>query len=107
VHLKPRGYALDWLAFADAWPAPCANVEEDVVFFESTAILNYLEATRPTPLLVPADGLLRHNGSALVDARALGVGHLRRAEGRFEVLREPKRDLMRSGAHRAADEGLA
>jgi glutathione S-transferase len=49
---------LDWLAFADAWSAPYANVEEDVVFFESTAILNYLEATRPTPLLVPADGLL-------------------------------------------------
>jgi hypothetical protein len=29
AHLKPRGYALDWLAFADAWPGPCANVEEE------------------------------------------------------------------------------
>ena len=42
----------------NAWPSPCANVEKDVVFFELTAILNYLEATRPTSLLVPADGLL-------------------------------------------------
>jgi hypothetical protein len=32
------------------------TLEEDgFVLFESTAILNYLEATRPTPPLVPAD----------------------------------------------------
>jgi len=40
------------------------TLEEDgFVLFESTAILNYLEATRPTPPLVPADG----RGRALVD----------------------------------------
>jgi glutathione S-transferase len=37
--------------------------EDDFVLFESTAILNYLEATRPTPALVPADA----RGRALVD----------------------------------------
>ncbi len=40
------------------------TLEEDgFVLFESTAILNYLEATRPTPPLVPADTRNR----ALVD----------------------------------------
>jgi glutathione S-transferase len=40
------------------------TLEEDgFVLFESTAILNYLEATRPTPPLVPADP----RGRALVD----------------------------------------
>jgi glutathione S-transferase len=40
------------------------TLEEDgLVLFESTAILNYLEATRPTPPLVPADARDR----ALVD----------------------------------------
>jgi len=40
------------------------TLEEDgFVLFESTAILNYLEATRPTPPLVPADA----RGRALVD----------------------------------------
>jgi glutathione S-transferase len=40
------------------------TLEEDgFVLFESTAILNYLEATRPTPPLRPADA----RGRALVD----------------------------------------
>jgi glutathione S-transferase len=40
------------------------TLEEDgFVLFESTAILNYLEAMRPTPPLVPADV----RGRALVD----------------------------------------
>jgi glutathione S-transferase len=40
------------------------TLEEDgFVLFESTAILNYLEATRPTPPLLPADA----HGRALVD----------------------------------------
>jgi glutathione S-transferase len=40
------------------------TLEEDgLVLFESTAILNYLEATRPTPPLIPADA----RGRALVD----------------------------------------
>src|SRR5271169_4129364 len=40
------------------------TLEKDgFVLFESTAILNYLEATRPTPPLVPADA----RGRALVD----------------------------------------
>ncbi len=40
------------------------TLEEDgFVLFESTAILNYLEATHPTPPLVPADA----RGGALVD----------------------------------------
>ena len=40
------------------------TLEEDgFVLFESTAILNYLEATRPTPPLVPTDV----RGRALVD----------------------------------------
>jgi glutathione S-transferase len=40
------------------------TLEEDgFVLFESTAILNYLEATRSTPPLVPADA----RGRALVD----------------------------------------
>jgi hypothetical protein len=40
------------------------TLEEDgFVLFESTAILNYLEATRPTPPLVPADA----RGRALVN----------------------------------------
>ena len=40
------------------------TLEEDgFVLYESTAILNYLEATRPTPPLAPADG----RGRALVD----------------------------------------
>ena len=40
------------------------TLEEDgFVLFESTAILNYLEATHPTPPLVPADA----RGRALVD----------------------------------------
>ena len=40
------------------------TLEEDgLILFESTAILNYLEATRPTPPLVPADA----RGRALVD----------------------------------------
>jgi glutathione S-transferase len=40
------------------------TLEEDgFVLFESTAILNYLEATWPTPPLVPADA----RGGALVD----------------------------------------
>jgi glutathione S-transferase len=40
------------------------TLEEDgFVLFESTAILNYLEATRPTPPLAPADP----RGRALVD----------------------------------------
>ncbi len=38
-------------------------VEDGFVLYESTAILNYLEATRPQPALVPADPRLR----ALVD----------------------------------------
>jgi glutathione S-transferase len=37
--------------------------EDGFVLFESTAILNYLEASRPTPPLVPADA----RGCALVD----------------------------------------
>ena len=37
--------------------------EDGLVLYESTAILNYLEATRPTPPLVPADP----KGRALVD----------------------------------------
>jgi glutathione S-transferase len=37
--------------------------EDDFVLFESTAILNYLEATRPAPPLVPTDA----RGRALVD----------------------------------------
>jgi len=40
-----------------------ALVEDDFVLFESTAIMNYLEATHPTPALVPADA----RGRALVD----------------------------------------
>jgi glutathione S-transferase len=40
------------------------TLEEDgFILFESTAILNYLEATRPTPPLVPGDA----RGRALVD----------------------------------------
>ena len=40
------------------------TLEEDgFVLFESTAILNYLEATRPSPPLIPAD----ERGRALVD----------------------------------------
>jgi len=40
------------------------TLEEDgFVLFESTAILNYLEATRPSPPLIPAD----ERGQALVD----------------------------------------
>jgi glutathione S-transferase len=40
------------------------TLEEDgFVLFESTAILNYLEATRPTPPFLPADA----HGRALVD----------------------------------------
>ena len=40
------------------------TLEEDgFVLFESTAILNYLEATRPSPPLIPADA----RGRALVD----------------------------------------
>ena len=40
------------------------TLEEDgFVLYESTAILNYLEATRPTPPLAPADA----HGRALVD----------------------------------------
>ena len=40
------------------------TLEEDgLVLFESTAILNYLEATRPSPPLIPAD----ERGRALVD----------------------------------------
>jgi glutathione S-transferase len=40
------------------------TLEEDgFVLYESTAILNYLEATHPTPALVPADA----RGRALVD----------------------------------------
>jgi glutathione S-transferase len=37
--------------------------EDDFVLFESSAILNHLEATRPTPPLVPADA----RGRAMVD----------------------------------------
>jgi glutathione S-transferase len=37
--------------------------QEGFILFESTAILNYLEATRPSPPLVPADA----RGRALVD----------------------------------------
>jgi len=40
-----------------------ALVEGDFVLFESTAILNYLEATHPQPALVPSDP----QGRALVD----------------------------------------
>ncbi|HTE39494.1 MAG TPA: glutathione S-transferase family protein, partial [Steroidobacteraceae bacterium] len=40
-----------------------ALVEDDFVLFESTSILNYLEATHPTPALIPADA----RGRALVD----------------------------------------
>jgi glutathione S-transferase len=40
-----------------------ALVEEDFVLFESTAILNYLEATHAQPPLVPSDA----RGRALVD----------------------------------------
>src|SRR5579871_2294335 len=40
------------------------TLEEDgFVLYESTAILNYLEATHPTPALVPGDA----RGRALVD----------------------------------------
>ena len=40
------------------------TLEEDgLVLYESTAILNYLEATHPTPALVPSDA----RGRALVD----------------------------------------
>jgi hypothetical protein len=43
---------------------PCADAKEDgSVLFESTAILNYLEATWPDPPLAPADA----RGRALVD----------------------------------------
>jgi glutathione S-transferase len=38
-------------------------VDGDLVLYESTAILNYLEATHPQPALVPADA----KGRALVD----------------------------------------
>ena len=38
-----------------------------------------------------------------IDPRALAVGHLHRAEGRFETLREGKRDLVRCGGDRSAD----
>src|SRR5262245_18713737 len=42
------------------------TLEEDgFVLYESTAILNYLEATQPNPALVPADA----RGRALVDMR--------------------------------------
>ena len=41
---------------------------------------------------------------ALIDARALGVGDLHGAESRLEVLRERQRDLVRRGAHGAADQ---
>src|SRR5580704_350946 len=37
--------------------------EDGFVLFESTAIMNYLEATGPSPALVPADA----HGRALVD----------------------------------------
>ena len=40
-----------------------ALVEEGFVLFESTAILNYLEATHPQPALIPSDA----RGRALVD----------------------------------------
>ncbi len=45
-------------------PTLDATLDEDgFVLFESTAILNYLEATRPSPPLAPADA----RGRALVD----------------------------------------
>ena len=43
-------------------------------------------------------------GFALIDAGAARVGDLHRAESRLEVLRERKRDLMRCGWDRAADQ---
>ena len=52
----------DYLAYNPYARVP--TLEEDgFVLYESTAILNYLEATRPAPALVPADA----RGRALVD----------------------------------------
>ena len=52
----------DYLAYNPYARVP--TLEEDgFVLYESTAILNYLEATRPAPPLVPADA----RGRALVD----------------------------------------
>jgi len=52
----------DFLALNPYGRVP-ALVEDDFVLYESTAILNYLEATHPTPALVPTDA----RGRALVD----------------------------------------
>ena len=54
--------APDYLALNPYGRVPTIT-EDGLVLYESTAILNYLEATRPAPPLVPADPKLR----ALVD----------------------------------------
>lgn len=63
VEMAARAHrAMNYLALNPYGRVPTID-DNGVVLYESAAILQYLEATRPTPALVPADAA----GRALVD----------------------------------------
>jgi glutathione S-transferase len=63
VNLPAGQHKEDWYAALNPYKKVPTLVDGDLVLYESAAILSYLEATQPTPALVPNDA----RGRALVD----------------------------------------
>jgi glutathione S-transferase len=98
VNLPAGQHKEDWYAALNPYLKVPTLMDGDLVLYESAAILSYLEATHPTPSLVPHDA----GGRALVDMHVrLCDAHLGRYAGAILI---PKRFLPEANWDRQAME---
>lgn len=98
LNLPGREQKEEWYAALNPYSKVPTLVDGDLTLYESSAILMYLEATHPSPALVPQDP----GGRALVDMRLrLCDAHLARYAGAILM---PKRFLPEVNWDRAAIE---
>ena len=98
VNLPAGQHKEDWYVALNPYSKVPMLVEGDLTLYESAAILTYLEATHPTPALVPEDAA----GRALVDMHVrLCDAHVGRYAG---AILFPKRFLPEANWDRQAME---
>ena len=96
LDLPGREHQQDWYAALNPYTKVPTLVDGDLTLYESAAILAYLEATHPTPALLPPDV----RGRALVDMHMrLCDAHLGRYAGAILL---PKRFMPPASWDRAA-----
>ncbi len=98
VNLPAGQHKEDWYTMLNPYSKVPMLVEGDLTLYESAAILTYLEATHPTPALIPEDA----PGRALVDMHVrLCDAHVGRYAG---AILFPKRFLPEANWDRQAME---